>query len=288
MNNKYYDRWEFKKILSTIYIDLEQTIIRFEDYLKRYPKDYSAYSYYASALITLGFFDKANSILDYVESVYTNDYKYLNIDDEKIKTLKCNILYARIKLLCYQEKYNELIDLYNENYEYTKNLDIDKIYFYCKIKAHMIEFDNRERYSYLYRQASEYKKSDFLYHVQKHCDDYVFDEDEKTSIFNRDFPIYKITNEIDKYLLCNKRLFYGFVEDTYFFKYNECGLYKGKTSSFFKVICFHNTKNIITMYPIYKSDNLPYIDLNYLKEEIMPKVKRRSQIDKFNDRYGIK
>ena len=40
------------------------------------------------------------------------------------------------------------------------------------------------------------------------------------------------------------------------------------------------------MYPADDCENLPYTDLNYLNEEITnPKVKRLSQIDKFNQRY---
>ena len=44
------------------------------------------------------------------------------------------------------------------------------------------------------------------------------------------------------------------------------------------------------MYPSLNCENLPYIDLNYLKQNINEentKVKKISQIDKFNQRYKL-
>ena len=55
---------------------------------------------------------------------------------------------------------------------------------------------------------------------------------------------------------------------------------------YFKVFCFNdNNNNIISMCPSNHCECLPYVDLNYLKENDKPKVKTISQIEKFNRRY---
>ena len=58
-----------------------------------------------------------------------------------------------------------------------------------------------------------------------------------------------------------------------------------KYKTFFKVSCFHDTHDIIIMYPTFNCENQPYIDLNYLNESEKPIQKRISQIDRFNKRY---
>lgn len=77
MSNIYYDQWRFNKILEKVNTDPWQAKILFENYFSDYPNDYSAYSYYASCLITIGLFDQANEILNYVEEKYKSDNKYL-------------------------------------------------------------------------------------------------------------------------------------------------------------------------------------------------------------------
>ena len=86
-------------------------------------------------------------------------------------------------------------------------------------------------------------------------------------------------------MLSDKMLYCGFVDNTYVYKYDCCGRVDGKVVDYFKVVCLHGTKNIITMYPIKKDHNLPCVDLNYLKENAK-EIKLTSQIDKFNQRYA--
>ena len=67
MTEKYFDTWQFKSVVDTINKNPIKAKQEFEEYIKQYPKDYAAYPYYASSLITLGEFDKAYKILEYVE-----------------------------------------------------------------------------------------------------------------------------------------------------------------------------------------------------------------------------
>ena len=52
-----------------------------------------------------------------------------------------------------------------------------------------------------------------------------------------------------------------------------------------------DTDHFITMCPADGFENCPYVDLNYLKEEIndktYSKVKQKSRTEIFNERYGL-
>ena len=106
-------------------------------------------------------------------------------------------------------------------------------------------------------------------------------------MFVSKFPINKVLEEIKKYIPSDKRIYNGFYQDTYIFKYDYCGKDDNKAADYFKVICFHNTSDFITMCPSTNCQYLPCIDLNYMAKE-KPKQKQLSQIEKFNKRYRNK
>ena len=74
--------------------------------------------------------------------------------------------------------------------------------------------------------------------------------------------------------LNTNRVYYDNLEDNYIFKYGK---------SYYKVICLHNTYNIIYIEIINNGFNYNYIDLTYI--DYNSNIKRLSQIDKFNKRY---
>ena len=79
-------------------------------------------------------------------------------------------------------------------------------------------------------------------------------------------------------------LYSGFFTSVYVFKYDNCGYDTEQAVNYFKVVCFNNSKNFITMCPSADCENLPYTDLNYLKDKKI-NIKRLSQVDKFNQKY---
>ena len=114
----------------------------------------------------------------------------------------------------------------------------------------MINPSTRRKHFYLFRQIINYDEGDFLYHIQKHTADFNKDLDTPNpAIFNTEFPINQVIESIKSYIPSSKRLFTGFYEDTYIFKYDCCGRVDNKSTNYFRVICFHDTNNIITMYP---------------------------------------
>lgn len=257
-----------------------------EEYMKKYPLDYSAYPYYASILITLGDFNEAEKVLDYVE-IISNANENFTSKETKVQNLKYNILFSKLKLLSYQEKYDELYKIYLNNSQELYDINLNhNIIFYCKKKLGMLSLNSINTNSYILSQITNYDESLFLEHIKKHLADYNKDINEPNkNIFAYDFPIDKVLSEVKKHICSSKKLYPGFFEDLYTFKYNECGRDNNKITDYFKVICFHNTNDFITMLPVTEGENLPYIDLNYMIPENTPKTKIKSQIDKFNQRY---
>ena len=75
-NGKYFDEWEFNQALSFIATNPLVAKLKFQRYLKKYPKDYSAYIYYTVPLITLGEFKEAEKILETLIILIDNDNSY--------------------------------------------------------------------------------------------------------------------------------------------------------------------------------------------------------------------
>lgn len=283
----FFDEWEFNSIISISATDPEKADSLYKEYLEKYHNDYSIITWYISNLVTLGRYEEANTILNELEETYKNDKSFLGYKD-KVSALKVNIIYAKIKLLMYQEKYQEAYDLTDENFDLMINNDYDvkRVIFLCKKRLNMLNENYRTPNSYLFRQIVDYEEPDFLYHISKrHLDLYDEDNIKNELLFDCSFPIEQVVNEIKKYIPSSKVMHFGLIEDTYTFKYDNCGKFKGKTVDYFRVISLINSNTLITMYPYDDSKYSSSIDLNYLKEDKTP-VKRKSMIDKFNQRYG--
>lgn len=284
MGKNYYNILEFTKASSFLKKNPYEAKIRFEKYLAKYPKDYNGYAYYILSLISLELYEDAEKILDYVVSISQEDKKFMNMTD-KLESFNTSIFKCRLKLLSYQGKFEELYKLCGVNLSLVKNdLELKRLYFYATVNSGNRISRERDSYSYVFRQILEYHESDFFEHTQKHLTEQIFEDN--FSVFVPDFPIHEVVNEIKKYIPSNKRMCSQYFQDEYIFRYDGCGRNSdNKVVNYFMVICIHNTKDIITMYPMVEREELPYVDLNYMIKETEVKVKRRSQIDKFNQRY---
>lgn len=288
MEHKYFNKWEFMQALNLIETNPLESRKLFEIYLKEYPEDYSAYTYYSSVLACLGELEEAEKIFNYVEKIYVK-YKYFR-DAQKMKLFEQDIFYSKIKLLMYKKKYQEA-------YEFLcncpKNLVTEEFaptFFFCKKQLGLLDPNRRRPNSYLFRQIVQYDETDFLDHIQKHLADYNILEDKRNaSIFVPNFPINEVIEEIKKHIPSKNRLYAGFIDNVYYFKYDGCGRENNRLVDYFKVICFHDTQEFITMCPSSKCENMPYTDLNYMITNTEnAKVKQLSQIEKFNKRFGRK
>lgn len=286
MKMQHFDSWEFRHIFHLVETNPLEAKRQFEDYLEKFPTDHSAYTYYAYVLIVLGYFKEAENILEYVKTVYVNDTNFMK-DKKKVSLIRENIIFNTFKLLSYQKRYEELLVFCKENMEIIRKLKLNSLDFYCKKKLGIKCPETIERFSYLFKQIANYSESEFLEHIKKHLADYNQDIDGPNEyVFVPNFPVDKVLIEVKKHVGSDKKLFSGFYEDLYIFKYDGCGRVKNKLVNYFRVIALNDTNNFITMFPSDDCETMPHIDLNYLlQEEDKPKVKRLSQIDKFNQRY---
>lgn len=290
MNNKYFDRWEFQQAFSLMETNPVEANLKFEEYLKKYPKDYAIYSYYVSNLITIGELDKAEKVLNYMEKSSKTD-KQFNSQINKVKRLEENIVFSKLRLMACQEKYEEILGFCQMYPQEIKKLELGGFMLFCKKKTGRLKNATREGNSYIFRQIIDYKESDFLEHIQKHLADYNANLDEPNKyVFASNFPIKQVIEEIKKYIPSDKKLCVGPIENIYIFKYDGCGRDNNKIVNYFKVVCFNNTTDFITICPSAGCENLPCVDLNYLIDNIAQtnKTTRVSQIDKFNLRFRRK
>lgn len=285
MDDQYFNIWEFKRALEMTEIDPFVAKKMYEDYLSKYPSDYSAHAFYCSVLIILNELNEAEQQLNKLEKKYSEDENFVN--SLKFKMFYQNFIFTKIKFLTYTGKYEELYKCCIDNIEEMRLRGMNSVIFYAKKKLGKLNPSEREVNSYLFRQIVDYKEEDFYDHIKKHLADYNDNVEEPNSaVFEPDFPIKDIVEEIKKYIPSDKKLLWGLYDDIYVFKYNECGRVNAKLTNYFKVVCLHDSAEFITIFPVLGCEGLPCVDLNYLnKTEENFKVKRISRIDKFNQKY---
>ena len=284
---KYFNKHLFSEILKIINSDPYTAKLEFEEYIMDYPLDYSAQTTYASVLIRLQEFELAEKIINEVEIKIKTDKK-IKAFINKMNLDLTSIVFCRCALLCHQQRYQELYEYLKTTYYDKTKLKIDAVLQYCKAKLGILKMDRDTQTSYIVRQIIEYQEEDMLEHIKHHLSEAETDEEPGQAIFESNFPYNEIINEIKKYMTPEKRICLGLYDDMYVFKYDNCGKSKYKLVNYFKVICFEDTTQIITMYPASDCEKLPYVDLNHLKlQEEQPKIKVLSQREKFNRRYNL-
>ena len=290
--NRFFNSDYYRNILNQGSFDPVKAITLMEEYISTYYNDIYSFSSYASLLITVGRFDEAKEILDKLQREAENNKKYNSLEDGiRGDTLFKNLLFVKLRYYIYSGQYEEAYNfiLENENkISEKKGISLLTEKLFCSKKMG-VEHEKEKFERYLYRQIVEYSERDFLEHIKKHFQENVINIANKTeSLFYFEFPFEKIYEEIKKSIPGEKRLFKGIIEDTYYFKYDNCGKTNGVNTNYFVVKVLHDSSDIITIHPELGSETLPYVDLNYLKEEEKTRVRRLSQIDKFKQRYGEK
>jgi len=224
-------------------------------YLKKY---YSVFYYYS-----LGDYETTLSLLNSILTINNG---------KQIDTLFKIYINSHLRLGKYEEALYKL--------EWLKNdlgksyYDLVKTYIYKKLGKEYIT-DNE---FYSLRQVKDYSKKRAIDHIISH-----HTLDESLSSFHDERDVEKVYDyvkaNLDKYEPLKGDIF-----DKYFVPYSSVGFDQNGYCDTLIVIANPDDLNIITMYPLYGGDS-------YMEEETKaPKkeVKRLSQIDKFNQRYGNK
>lgn len=268
----YHDKW-FNKIIELVKKEeLKKAYNEYQEYIKVYPKDVCSQVFYADLLIRMGNFEYAEEILKNIEIVAKTPY--IDIIDKKLIT---------VKLLSCTKRYKEAYELFISDIDLCDyNNSIGTILFLKK----MIGIDINDEYpenKYLYNQIINYNDDRAIKHISR----YINDEQYNKAMFENDFNIEKTYYKIKEFLPSSIGIHESIIDTVYIFKYDYCGRVYGKMANYIKVIALNDSNNIITMYPYLntgKNDIVSDITLNEEKN----KVKRISQIDKFNNKYGQK
>ena len=199
-----------------------------------------------------------------------------------------SLLMARIKLYIYTKRYEEAYELMNQNPEAMRHLIRSNltVKFYLEKKLGL-EYSDDIVEHYQCMQIIDYDYDRFLENVKRSHGENTHNEG--VSYFNSDFPYEEIISELKTIIPNNKRIYNGLIDNHYYFKYNQCGYDNGMVTDYFSLVTFDDSKEFITMYPIQEKEKYPYIDLNYLKKDELPpykRVRRMSQMEKFNMKYG--
>ena len=289
MKKSLYDYERINRIMIHFEDDPYGTITKFEQYLIDYPRDYSAYPYYCGELIKIGEIDKAEKIYEEVEKRYEKDTEYFRMKDRSI--VKANLLLTKIKLCSYSKKYSKCLRLAKRNLVFLKenNISLNRLTIFLDKKLGISNLKRNKDYPYAYNQIIDYSEEEFLEHIKKHQYEYVTEEEiEKHPIFTKDFKLKEVFEVVKKNTPNDNKLNVGTCENAYYYKYDGCGTVNGKKVDYFLVVTNDDSAEFITMHPADIGPKVPYIDLNHLVLEEKPKTLRKSRIDRFNEKYGIK
>ena len=289
VDRQYFNTFEYDRLTKMISTDIHGAKEGFENYLLTYPHDICAYTQYASLLISVGELDRVEELLDRLEAKIETKSFY-KCDKEKYDASKKSIIYNRARLYSYTNRPWKAFCLIRSNPEAFENLDYSRVFYLRSLVNYRIDRNRREPNSYLFRQIVEYRESDMIDHIKKHEADYNDNNREiSTSIFAPEVPLEKLIEYAKENMRPENKINEGICGQVYTFKYDECGRDNNRITDFFEVVVFPGTKDIITMYPTFEPNNRYYVDLNHLKDkkdEGSFGVKRLSQIEKFNKRYG--
>lgn len=281
---KYFDDKEFKRILHLKkHGNRTQAMIASESYFEKYPYDSTFLPLYAFSLMNDGNLEHASQVLD----SFNNNKHVIDRD-------VANYLYAKIRLHgCYRE-YDKCYKIFSENEQLLKKY-VNDFYFLKTFLKKKLELSLDielpvANYSYEMFQILNYDPVLAL----NHCNEHSYEDDEdnlKKSFFVSDFDIESVFNKVRDLILINKdkATSVGVFKELYFFKCDHCGMYANCAGylDYFKVITFSDSNEILTMYPSEIFVDFPYIDITPVSLEKHTKVKRMSQIDKFNKKYNL-
>lgn len=271
-------------------------IEEYETYIKKYPKDYITKIQYAMTLISIREFDLASEIIERIESDGFNDHYQDASQKKALRKLKESLSCAKLKLMIYQEKYQEAYEfLLSDDFVDQKNRKNPNESYYSRAilfceKELGLPITEQEISPYIEKIILTDQEEPLKTSLVNHSYEFAMQKNGYVEyFFRKEFPMDEVIKELKRVLPSEEGFFTGTVEDSYFIRFDQCGYHTKNIVNYFEVICLHNTNKIITMCPTANKNPAKYIDFNHLNalktEEEKPKQK--SRIERFNQRYGL-
>lgn len=268
---KYYDNGDIARIQRMVAENkLEAAAAGYANYIAKYPNEPLAQDLYADVLIKLGKFKEARDLLEQIKF--------------KDRLLEDSIRKARVlktKLLRCEERYEEALSVLEKNRVYFE--DYIGVLLFLKKKLNLLTDEDYQYTGYLFSQIVDYSEERCLDHLLKHQ---YYEGNNNLCQFAKNFPLRNIYFRLRRGLPEQGRLYSSCCDYKVMFKYDNNGRVNGRMTNYFEVVVLNHSNDIITMYPYLNTERRPYTDITPEITEIEhPKVKRMSQIDKFNQRY---
>lgn len=267
---------EFQKIVDLFRNkNYDRALKYMEEYVEKYPKDSYGHYFYISCLIKIGNIEEAKEYIQNYQTKRAIHYKkftlaWLNNDYETAYNLLPQV---KIEL-----KKGELPS------DIRTSLYLAQIYLQKKLNCCEKETKN----FYLASQIVHYKEEESFSHILK---EYTNPNNKKT-YFEPEIDIKELFYQIKNRLIEGAESYHDIVTDIYYFSYPQVEnkiRKEGINNKYLKVITIHDTVDIISIFPFFCKNKITKINPLFLEEEIeldYQKVKRMSQIEKFEQKYG--
>ncbi len=258
---------EFKTVHEML-VHEEKTLARLslESYIKKYPEQMNAIKKYISLVENTEYQEEGFHFLE----------QYLNSDNYGIK----DRIIVHIHMKEYQKALEEIANIPNEEVSNSKRMDQARNYIYTKT-GRLSEISGE---FYSIGQAKNYSKEKALSHIKLHL------EGHNKSYFKSEENIEDIYEKLGRILpschLCKAN---NPLLNQYNFYLKEVGYTRfAMPVDYFKVVTLPNSFDILTMYPCDNSKEANDYEklLNQKEKEKVKVMRRESQVEKFNHRYG--
>jgi len=242
------------------------------NYLELFPNDVNVRFMRAKTYRKLEMFDEA-----------INDLKYnLALDDNSHSITELYFIYYHLNK--YEEAIELLPDIYSKRCINAYSVSISELVMKLQLGIE-IKVKKDAKCDYIRSQIFNYSTTASLSHIQQ---SHITEIAENTSSFNEGINLDYLFNLIRNNLKIGKKANVDEMLEIYYFGISNIGQFNNESCNFVKVVVIPNTDNIITIYPTNSVDvnyiSMIDVDYNKLFNKKEEKVKRLSQIDKFNSR----
>ena len=241
-------------------------------YLEKYPNDVIVRFMRAKSYRALKYFDEAIS-----------DLKYnLNIDDSNYSLTELFFLYYHLNR--YEEALEIITDVYKRKCINCHSLLITEIIMKKQLGKKLnikIGLDS----NYITRQVYDYNMDMALEHIKNHH----IENNENICFFDKNIDLDYLFNLVKYNIKNENKVNTEEILEIHYIGISNVGYIKNDICNYIKVVVIPNTTDILNMYPTNNIDcdyvyniECDYDKLFSKKEE---KVKKMTQIDKFNKKY---
>lgn len=255
-------------------------------YAREYPRDNTIPLLYADLLYRMGDYSSAHEYLNQFE-----------LPENANKILRNKYQLLLIKLAMEERKFDKAFHYYmkaikqiddsKEMNGYDQILSSTTLYFFLKQRAGLLRDDEIEiATSYLNTQILAFDEERTIEHVIQSSEGSISDS------FNMDkysftVDIRKLFNMVNASKIDVPSLYSSPVLRERFYKYENVGTTpEGEILDYFVASSFYDTDEIVALYPAKFRSGMDYTDITPRRNVTTNKVRRLSQIEKFNRKYN--